>query len=368
MDINGTNTADFSALWADTSRHLRRVLNARRVPARVIDDLVQETGLRLFSHWAEVDPERIWPFTLTIATNLIRDEMRKEAARPECVELNTERPETLDFDAHMLNRLELHRVKKALRSLSTSDRSVLLAEWGESDQLEPTSPAALKMARMRARRRLRAVLEHASGLIPVGLRWRRPRFLEDPAFASIPQQLSQVAIALVMAGGPAAMGATVAAGGNGLADRSSVHATLASFATSRSAGHEDGGHLSAAPKSTQSDPQGATVSARKTQQAEQAKELNENFGPVRNGDDGLHVGEGGNGFGPYGTEREVEARPANKKMKAKARATYEPPHCEEDISIGGQSETPKCDGAGNAEAETETDEDGHKRSKKIDPL
>jgi hypothetical protein len=118
----------------------------------------------------------------------------------------------------------------------------------------------------------------------------------------------------------------------------------------------------------QSDPQGATVSAHKTQSAEQAKELNENFGPVRNGDDGLHVGEGGNGLGPYGAEREVEARPANKKMKAKARATYEPPHCEEDIRIGGQSETPKCDGAGDAEAETETDEDGRKRRKKIDPL
>ena len=37
-----------------------------------------------------------------------------------------------------------------------------------------------------------------------------------------------------------------------------------------------------------------------------AEALNENFGPVRNDDGDIHIGEGGNGLGPYGAGHTVE--------------------------------------------------------------
>ena len=67
----------FEEVWPELSLRLRRALSIRRVPAHVIDDLIQETGLRLFRRWETVDHDTIWALTNTIALNLIRDEMRK---------------------------------------------------------------------------------------------------------------------------------------------------------------------------------------------------------------------------------------------------------------------------------------------------
>ena len=119
---------DFAEVWGDVSRKLRGVLLSRRVPARVVDDLVQDTGLRLFRHWDRVDHSTVWALALTIASNLIRDEMRKEARHPSpTAPLESADRPSLDFEEQMLTRLELRRVRKAIRSLSPSDRTVLLA-------------------------------------------------------------------------------------------------------------------------------------------------------------------------------------------------------------------------------------------------
>jgi hypothetical protein len=102
------------------------------------------------------------------------------------------------------------------------------------------------------------------------------------------------------------------------------------------------------------DRPGATSAAADTGSQEPSRraggddELNENFGPVRTDDGNLHIGEGGNGLGPYGADEGVET--SNGSARAKAR--YEPPRCEGDIRIGGQSNH-RCDGPGKGSASAE---------------
>ena len=85
------------------------------------------------------------------------------------------------------------------------------------------------------------------------------------------------------------------------------------------------------------------------------EELNENFGPVRQDDNGdLYVGEGGNGLGPYGVDKGAKVEPAGQEASAHAEAKYEAPHCDGDVIIGGQSDF-RCDGPGDASGSAEAD-------------
>ena len=67
-----------------------------------------------------------------------------------------------DPEHEALVRLELSRVRAALASMNDRQRSILLSEVGEATLVDVSTPA-LKMARMRARRRLRSLIEGASG-------------------------------------------------------------------------------------------------------------------------------------------------------------------------------------------------------------
>ena len=341
----------FEEVWPELCARLRRALSARRVPAHVIDDLIQETGLRLFKRWENVDPTTVWALTNTIALNLIRDEMRKEEVRRrESNKLSRDNVRTLDDD--VLSRLELKRVEKALLKLSATDRQVLLAEWG--GRVASVSPAALKMARMRARRRLRAVLENVSALLPIPWRLRRAVAESQPSVPPLLAQLTNIAVA-----GLVAIGGTGVLGNND----GSPKAALSMAGSTRHM--EAAAHLdNPAHGSLRHGPGSRTTSDRSLGRdavAERAdagtEELNENFGPVRSGDDGLHVGEGGNGLGPYGVEKGAKLEPAGQEASAHAEARYEVPHCDDDIHIGGQSDV-GCDGPGDASGGAEADAGG----------
>jgi RNA polymerase sigma factor (sigma-70 family) len=152
--------------WPDLARGLDNALRARRVPATRREDIIQETGLRLFRKWNQLDPERpVWPFALTIAINLLKDEQRMQARRtatPHQVEEVVER----GVEEEALARLELIDVQAALQKLTPAQRSVLLADLGQLPY-DDRAPAALKMLRMRARRTLRSVIDRASALVPL---------------------------------------------------------------------------------------------------------------------------------------------------------------------------------------------------------
>ena len=355
---------EFSAVWPELSQRLRRVLHARRVPADLVDDIVQETGLRLFRNWSKVDQATVWALANTVLLNIVRDEVRKNEVRKRDARLliaETAR----NLDDEMLNHLELRRVERVIRKLSDVDQQVLLAEWGVSSDETFVSPAALKMARMRARRRLRAALGNASALVPGWWRFRRAMFSKNASLWNVSEQLSHIAVAsaLAIAGIAGSFAAAPQPGaGRGVGSTTSSDHLVAAVVTPadglmtrdvlESQGWSPGSPL------LRSDDDAARPTSKGTHEAG----LNENFGPVRNDDGDVHIGEGGNGLGPYGAGHTVETAPAGRKTKARVHAEQEAPTCDGDLVVGGtvgESE-PECEpGEGSAGVETEAEGEEH---------
>ena len=153
----------FEVEWPPVARRLQSALRRRRVPHPLAEDLIQETGLRLFQIWERVDPGRDpWPLALTIALNILRDHIRADNRRQEVVVIDD--PVEDDTEAAALARLELARVQEALVQLTSAQRSALLAEVGAATMPRESSPA-MKMLRMRARKRLRALMDGASAAV-----------------------------------------------------------------------------------------------------------------------------------------------------------------------------------------------------------
>ena len=169
----------FEAQWPLLERRAKAFLARKRIPACDQEDLLQETAVRLLGMWDSIDQSRaLWPLTSTIVLNLIRDRSRC-APRHDVVALLPEVESPQDVERTGLARIELDRVRRAMRHLSTTHRSVLMQEIHWSDQSVATP--AEKMLRMRARRKLRSILEKVSGLVV--LRARRLFELGDKVFA-----------------------------------------------------------------------------------------------------------------------------------------------------------------------------------------
>lgn len=171
---NNRGNHTFEQQWPDLARRLDTMLAGKRVPAHKRDDVVQETGLRLFRMWDQVDPERpLWALVVTIALNLLRDEARKRPER-EVLGLVPDRAADQDVERAGLARLEWRRVQSAMSQLSPDHRSILMAELGDEYATSNRGANATKMLRMRARRRLSALLDvaSASGVV-ITIRLRR---------------------------------------------------------------------------------------------------------------------------------------------------------------------------------------------------
>ena len=169
----------FEAQWPLLERRAKAFLTRKRIPACDQEDLLQETAMRLLGMWDSIDQSKaLWPLTSTIVLNLIRDRSRC-APRHDTVALLPEVESPHDVERTGLARIELDRVRRAMGHLSTTHRSVLMQEIHWSDRSIATP--AEKMLRMRARRKLRSILEKVSGLVV--LRSRRLFELGDKVFA-----------------------------------------------------------------------------------------------------------------------------------------------------------------------------------------
>ena len=153
---------DFEAEWPLLARRLKLFLGRKKVPANQVDDLIQETALRLYKMWDSVDRSRpAWALTVTIALNLLRDEYRK-SGHSDIVSDLPDIPLSYDVERAGLARIELGRIRDALAQMTPAHRSVLLAEVGYGALA--VEPAGDKMRRMRARRKLTQLLEQVSAI------------------------------------------------------------------------------------------------------------------------------------------------------------------------------------------------------------
>lgn len=158
----------FEDEWPALAQRLSALLSGKKLSNWQRDDIVQETGLRLFRMWDQVDPDRpLWPLTVTIALNLLRDEARRRA-RSEVLGALPDRPANEDVERAGIARLELQRVRKAFEHLRAAHRDVLMVELGGAP-VTGRGPNAIKMLRLRARRELHALLDRASAGIAVAL-------------------------------------------------------------------------------------------------------------------------------------------------------------------------------------------------------
>jgi DNA-directed RNA polymerase specialized sigma24 family protein len=192
----------FEQEWRAVMPSLERALARRGVSPWLRDDVMQETALRLYRAWDRVDPERpLLPLAMTIANNVAWDERHRRSL----VEVPGEVPDVAaahDVEELGLARLELQQVRDLMSRLSAPHRSVLLAEVGDADA-PAGGPDATKMLRLRARKKMRSLLETTSAgafvvALPKGL-WRlvrgtRRQVVTGAAPAAIAAACSMVAL------------------------------------------------------------------------------------------------------------------------------------------------------------------------------
>lgn len=159
------DTAGFGEAWGELEPHLRRSLSS--APAHIVDDVLQETSIKLLRVWGSIDHERpALPLAVTIARNTLRDELRR-TSRHQHVELSEEARVNDDLDAVVSARLELARVETELTRLTPGQRAALLTEVGGGPR--PPDTPKVKMLRSRARARLRELVAQAGGFVVTGV-------------------------------------------------------------------------------------------------------------------------------------------------------------------------------------------------------
>ena len=172
--------SDFTRCWSEVRLSLDRILASNGVSSSDREDLIQETAARLYRRWSSLDHGRpLVGLAVTIALNLYRDNLRRNREvlcdAPTLLSRSDARAAT-DVERTGIARLEVARVGRAIKRLSTQhQRSLLgLVADGNQDETRPLSPSE-KMIRVRARKRLRSMLETVGvSLVIFATRIRKP--------------------------------------------------------------------------------------------------------------------------------------------------------------------------------------------------
>ena len=168
--------ASFESVWTDLGPRLKNALVADGVERYLAEDIVQETGTRLFVRWSHLDTTTsVMPLALTIARNQVVDHHRKYG-KVEPQEMPLQEVLGFDVEEQAMARMHLAAVYRALRKLNPRYRTLLLAEAGYVG-MSPGGPAT-RTARSRARHGLKLLMESASDAAwvavgPIGTAIRR---------------------------------------------------------------------------------------------------------------------------------------------------------------------------------------------------
>lgn len=173
---------------------LRAMLLRRGLKPDTADDVVQETAVRLWKSWSNLDTDKpLWPLVRRIALNCLADRYRNPDEPP--IGEVPEEADAYDITEHAFARVRLAALLEALHSLRPRDRSVLLAEIGIGDRA-PTGSAS-KMARLRARTRLSDALDRIGGAVcGIWIGWRR--YVQPEAMAGMANASAAAVVALAV--------------------------------------------------------------------------------------------------------------------------------------------------------------------------
>lgn len=308
----------FEDVWPGLEKQLRETLARRRVSREASEDILQETALRLLRNWSRVRPDSVWAFALTVSLNIVRDEARKRERRDRIVLPSAADP---DPEHEAMVRLELDRVRAALSSMNHRQREILLSEIGEGALAEASTPA-LKMARMRARRRLRALINGASGYVTLGAtRARKSLQGADLAIAnsagSFVGRLAAAAVVTAVAvpsfSTPAASTHVPAGASSRESDRGPTEARVPSQGPRI--------HQQIAPDATQRVPIGS-----RGDRERRPRRLNQHFGVVHTDGESVWIGDEPQA-GPYGVHKTVAQTIGDSEAAITVRVRYDAAEC-----------------------------------------
>ena len=166
MDTSSSHQDERHGAILELSAPIRRVIGARVHDPQVIDDLVQETFVRLLQASPRLDDDALAPFAVVLARNVavsfVRSRRIEDRHLHRLVDLREpDRPEE-----RALQQEEAQAVAAGLASLAVRDRTALLATQLEganttalAEQLGATPGAvAAQLARARAKLRVNYLL------------------------------------------------------------------------------------------------------------------------------------------------------------------------------------------------------------------
>lgn len=334
----------FESAWAGLAGRLENALVADRVPRPLAEDIVQETGVRLFERWDRLDTSTsLMPLAITIARNLVVDHYRKD----ERVELQAAPQQEvigLDVEERALARVHLSAVHRALRTLNPRYRSLLLAEAGY--EKPNAAGGAARTARTRARQGLKLQMDRAPDAAwaasgPIAAFYRRSAFrvkrlFERHEWAALGQVAAAAALLFVASLPPAG---AIAEETPRRSARERLVAASAPKHTSRSLVMWKGGARVSelAGEQLQEDvtPSSATEST------------NESVLPLVPHSKGRQTGGGSLGTHGFDENTDGTANVAGEDVHWNYRAKYRNPECVQEAAEGNVA--PGCDTSAHAE-------------------
>lgn len=140
---------------------VRRVVAARVHDPHLVDDLVQETIVRVMAARARVEGETLAPYAAVTARNLVASHARRDAAARRVAHLLADEDVTERPEEDLLRREERSAVDAALARLSPSEREMLLAHEVDGQDTatlaasQGSTPGAIAARLNRTRAKLR---------------------------------------------------------------------------------------------------------------------------------------------------------------------------------------------------------------------
>ena len=168
-DPVGSMTADSTRVFAEFHRRLRAFVSRRVRNADDVEDILQETFLRIHRHLVEVrGADRLAAWVFQVARNAIVDHYRRRRAPGESLSADHDQPVNADAARDAESGRELAELSNCLapmiEALPPADREAIeLSEINGLTQREASTRAGVSLSGMksrvqRARRKLKAML------------------------------------------------------------------------------------------------------------------------------------------------------------------------------------------------------------------